>query len=168
MNAKTRGRCGRTRPRPKSRRAHQLAPSRPTKVPPTELSLLQSLRQHQARRTPSRRSRGGNRQADQQASLGPWSNAMPSCCIHPHLPLSTRRAAGQARFSGAGDRKRRSSLPMSSVDYKPGNLQAPAQARARHLRPRGILSSPAAMPPWRTCQPRQRQIPPGHAEGKRI
>jgi hypothetical protein len=58
------GRGGRTRPRPKSRRAHQLAPSRPTRAPPTELGPLQSLRQHQARRTLPRRSRGGNWQAD--------------------------------------------------------------------------------------------------------
>ena len=83
------------------------------------------------------------------------------------MPLSTRRAAGQARLRGAGDQKRRSSLPTLSVYYKPENLRGAAQAQARHLRPRGILSWPAVTPPWRPCQ-RLRQIPPGHAEGQRI
>jgi hypothetical protein len=61
-----------------NRRAPQLAPSPPTKAPPTEPSPLQSLLHHQVRRTPPRRSRGACRLADQQASPGPRSNAMPT------------------------------------------------------------------------------------------
>jgi hypothetical protein len=96
MNAKTRGKMWQNSPPPKNRRVPQLAPLRPREALPTEPSPLQSLPQHQVRRTPPRRSRSASRLADHQVSPGPRSNAMP-VLLHPSSSAAFRAFRGGHR-----------------------------------------------------------------------